>query len=66
RVLGREAVVVMINLSGNECSIDLPMWQLGLEVSQVISLLDDTEQVDYKGHISVNMSAQSCKLWRLK
>ncbi len=66
RVLGREAVVVMINLSGNECSIDLPMWQLGLEVSQVISLLDDTEQLDYKGHISVNMSAQSCKLWRLK
>ncbi|HHF3031846.1 TPA: maltodextrin glucosidase [Vibrio diabolicus] len=66
RVLGSEAIVVVMNLSGDECSIDLPLWQLGLEAAHLSSLLDGRELIDYKSHISVNMSAQSCKLWRLK
>lgn len=66
RVLGSEAIVVVMNLSGDECSIDLPLWQLGLEATHLSPLLDVRELIDYKGHLSVNIPAQSFKLWQLK
>nr|WP_309474929.1 alpha-glucosidase C-terminal domain-containing protein [Vibrio diabolicus] len=66
RVLGSEAIVVVMNLSGDECSIDLPLWQLGLEATHLSPLLDGRELIDYKGHLSVNIPTQSFKLWQLK
>ncbi|MGP8307789.1 maltodextrin glucosidase [Vibrio sp. YIC-376] len=66
RQLGEEIVVVALNISSQDTSITLPLWQLGVAVKSLYSLLDTQEIIDYKRELSVNMKGVSSKIWHLK
>ncbi|TOH47716.1 maltodextrin glucosidase [Vibrio parahaemolyticus] len=66
RQLGEEAIIVAVNIGLQESTIDLPLWQLGLNAKHLHQLLDKCEIIDYEGHVSVNMAALSINLWQVK
>ncbi|HCE3507887.1 TPA: maltodextrin glucosidase [Vibrio parahaemolyticus] len=66
RQLGEETLIVAVNISLQESTIDLPLWQLGLNAKHLHQLLDKCEIIDYEGHVSVNMAALSINLWQVK
>lgn len=66
RQLKDEAVIVAINTSEKAVSIELPLWQLGLSAKSLHNILDDREVIDYKNSLSINLPAESGKIWRLK
>jgi alpha-glucosidase len=61
-----EAAIVAINTSEKAVSIELPLWQLGLSAKSLHNILDDREVIDYKNSLSINLPAESGKIWRLK
>ncbi|EOD5343405.1 maltodextrin glucosidase [Vibrio parahaemolyticus] len=66
RQLGEETLIVAVNIGLQESTIDLPLWQLGLNAKHLHQLLDKCEIIDYEGHVSVNMAALSINLWQVK
>ncbi|HCE2429661.1 TPA: maltodextrin glucosidase [Vibrio parahaemolyticus] len=66
RQLGEETIIVAVNIGLQESTIDLPLWQLGLNAKHLHQLLDKCEIIDYEGHVSVNMAALSINLWQVK
>ncbi len=66
RQLEEQVVVVAINMQSQDTRLDLPLWQLGLNVECLHDLLEPSEPVDYKDNLAINVKALTCKIWRLE
>ncbi len=66
RQLEDEAVVIAINLRGEDSRIDLPLWQLGLDVKRLHDLQEPNKAIDFKSNLSVNLDGLSSKIWRVE
>ncbi|MGY0613867.1 maltodextrin glucosidase [Vibrio sp. FJH11] len=66
RQLGEEAIVVAINMREEDIRIDLPLWQLGLNIEHLHQLLGENESIDYQNNLSVTVERLSSKIWRLE
>ncbi|CAE6893339.1 Belongs to the glycosyl hydrolase 13 family [Vibrio sp. B1FLJ16] len=66
RQLGKEAVVIVINMKGEAIRTDLPLWQLGLNVKHLTDLLEPSKTINYKNNLSVDIEGLSSKVWLLE
>lgn len=66
RQLGAEAVVVVINMREQRSSVELPLWQLGLNAKRLHCLLEVSKPFDYLDDLVINVEGLSCNVWRVE